>query len=78
MDNFQAEAKCCNTGYYLVRRSAEQKKHFLTINWKGEHINIPIHEISSVSLVTVHAPLFFLESSKYLLLINLTTRVVSY
>ena len=54
--SIQAEAKCCNTGYYLVQHSAEQNKYFLTINWKGKGMHFLIREIYDVSLVNM--PLF--------------------
>ena len=50
IDSSQAEVKCRNTGYYLVRRSAEQNKYFLTVNWKGKGIHILIHEIHNVNV----------------------------
>ena len=53
IDSLQAEAKCCNTGYYLVRHSAEQNNYFLTINWKGKGIHIPIQKMFNVSLVSM-------------------------
>ena len=53
IDSTQAEAKCCNTGYYLVRHSAEQNKYLLTVNWKGKGIHFPIQEFSDVSLVNM-------------------------
>ena len=53
IDSLQAEAKCCNTGYYLVRRSAEQNNYFLTVNWKGKGIHIPIQKMFNVSLVSI-------------------------